>query len=187
MNKIKCFKVTLDKTEQDIAESLAKRRYNAARKAGVTNAKIGPQSNHLTDLEGIGSEFAFCKLLNLFPDLTVGARKGGHDCMMFSHKVDVKATKYKTGRLLARTSKAMEDSDLYALMIGEFPTYTFAGWAWNHELLKEENIIDLGHGKGFALSQDQLNSSANLVNLIKEFVPNLDYGTASCMIDKNHA
>ena len=99
--------------------------------------------------------------------------------MMFSHKVDVKATKYKTGRLLARTSKAMEDSDLYALMIGEFPTYTFVGWAWNHELLKEENIIDLGHGEGFALSQDQLNSSASLVNLVKGFVPNLNYGRVS--------
>ena len=154
--------ITLDKTEQEIAESLAKRRYNAARNAGVQNAKIGPQSNWQTDLEGIGSEFAFCKLFNLFPDLTVGARKGGHDCTMFTHKVDVKATKYKTGRLLARTSKTMEDADLYALMIGEFPRYAFVGWAWNHELLRDENIMDLGHGEGFALSQEQLWSSDEL-------------------------
>jgi len=172
MNKIKCFEVTLDKTEQEIAESLAKRRYNAARKAGVTNAKIGPQSNHLTDLEGIGSEFAFCKLFNLFPDLTVGARKGGHDCLITDDyfRVDVKATKYKTGRLLARTSKTMEDADLYALMIGEFPTYSFVGWAWNYQLLKEENIMNLGHGNGYALTQEELNPSHQILDDLKNHV-----------------
>ena len=171
--------ITLDVTEQEIAESLAKRRYNAARKAGVENAKIGPQSNWNTDLEGIASEFAFCKLFNLFPDLTVGARKGGHDCMMYSYKVDVKATKYKTGRLLARTSKKNEDADIYALMIGEFPTYKFVGWAWNRDLLKSDNIINLGHGDGFALSQADLNSPSVLSYHTKNFVPNLNYGGAT--------
>ena len=145
--------ITLDKTEREIAESLAKRRHFAARNSGVKNSKIGPQSNWQTDLEGVGSEFAFCKIFNTFPDLTVGARKGGHDCVLNKQKVDVKSTKYKTGRLLAKKSKTLGDADVYVLMIGEFPTYRFIGWAWNHELLKEENLIDLGHGEGFALAQ----------------------------------
>ena len=164
--------VTLDKTEQDIAEALAKRRYNAARQAGVSNAKIGPQSNWKTDLEGIGSEFAFCKLFNLFPDLTVGARKGGHDCVLLDYKVDVKSTKYKTGRLLARKTKSLEDADIYALMIGEFPTYRFVGWAWGQELLREENIIDLGHGEGFALGQENLNSINRIIEATKRWESN---------------
>jgi hypothetical protein len=158
------FTITLDATEQAIAEGLARRRFNAARKAGVANAKIGPQSNHLTDLEGIGSEFAFCKLFNLFPDLTVGARKGGHDCLLDSFKVDVKSTKYKSGKLLARTSKTLDDADIYALMIGEFPTYEFVGWSLNKELLKQENIINLGHGEGYGLTQNNLKRPGSLKN-----------------------
>ncbi len=157
--------ITLDKTEQDIATSLAKRRYNAARNAGVSNAKIGPQSNWKTDLEGVGSEMAFCKLFNLFPDLTVGARKGGHDCELNNYKIDVKSTKYKNGRLLARTSKTLEDADIYALMVGEFPTYKFVGWSWNTDLLKKENVINLGHGDGYGLTQDKLDDAYRIKTL----------------------
>jgi hypothetical protein len=170
LEKLKaCPQVTLDKTEQELATWLAKKRYETARSHNVKNAKIGPQSNHLTDLEGIASELAFCKIVNVFPDLTVGPRKGGYDCLITNQdlKADVKATKYKTGRLLARTSKSMDDSDVYVLMIGEFPTYSFVGWAWNHELLLKENIINLGHGDGYALTQELLHPPRSIFELTR--------------------
>jgi hypothetical protein len=31
------------------------------------------------------------------------------------------------------------------------------GWAWKKDLIKEENKMNLGHGVGYALTQDKLN------------------------------
>jgi hypothetical protein len=45
-------------------------------------------------------------------------------------------------------------------MVGQCPTYKLVGYASARELFKEENIIDLGHGKGYALNQSQLQQFA---------------------------
>jgi hypothetical protein len=38
----------------------------------------------------------------------------------------------------------------------EAPSLDFVGWAWQEDLIKAENIINLGHGEGYALDQDKL-------------------------------
>ena len=147
--------VTLDKTTQEVARMLAKARYTAARSAGVVNAKKGPQSNKKTDLEGVGGELAFCLLYNLWPDMTAYARKGGHDCVTHSGTtVDVKTTKYKTGHLLVRENKFDTDTEIYALVIGEFPNYEYVGWATADE------VRELGDRRdgGFWVGQGSLHS-----------------------------
>ena len=70
-------------------------------------------------------------------------------------------TKYDSGKLLATLKKTPEDSQYYVLLVGECPTYRMAGYATAEELLKPENIIDLGHGKGYALTQDKLKQFNN--------------------------
>jgi hypothetical protein len=45
-------------------------------------------------------------------------------------------------------------------MIGEFPTYKFAGFTSKKELIDPKNLTDLGHpgrGKVFAMAQEDLN------------------------------
>ena len=150
--------ITLDATEVVIAQMLAAMRFTVARMAGVVNRRIGDQSDYQTDLEGMASELAFCKAFNYWPDLTVGPRKGGWDVEgRGGEKIDVKVTKYEEGKLLATLKKRPEDADYYVLMVGECPEYRLAGYASAGELLKAENITDLGHGKGYAMQQDQLN------------------------------
>jgi len=106
----------------------------------------------------VGAEIAFCKLYNIYPDLTITHRSGGYDCITCSGaKVDVKATIYFSGKLLAVINKHKSDADIYVLMVGKFPTYTWVGWAKAGDLLSDENIIDLGYGPTYALSQDKLN------------------------------
>ena len=68
--------------------------------------------------------------------------------------VDVKATRYKNGRLLAVLWK--EKKDVYGLMTGTFPTYEFRGLADGDDLLSADNIVDLGHGPTYALAQEAL-------------------------------
>lgn len=149
--------IELSKEEQIIAKMLARKRYRNARKKGIPDKKIGKQDNWFTDLNGVGAEMAFCKRFNYYPDLQITEIP---DFDAISHKgktIDVKTTKYKSGKLVAAKWKTNKNpADIYVLMVGEFPRYEFKGYATKEELFKEENLKDLGHGKGYALNQNQL-------------------------------
>ena len=151
--------VNLSETEQAICKGIAKLRFQNNRKEGVFNKKVGKQSNEATDLEGFAAEFAFCKLFNLYPDFTIEPRRTEDDCgdavLPCGNTVDVKATKYPTGRLLAVPWKG-DNIDLYALMVGEFPSYTFKGFMPREELHKPERLGSLGYGETYIAQQHEL-------------------------------
>jgi len=154
---MKQYEVTLDRGEQQVATVLATGRHHVNRKRDIANKRIGPQSDELTDLEGIAAEMAFCRIMNFYPDLGLEPRSGGFDCQSPSGiTIDVKTTTYPSGMLLAVGGKKLDDADVYVLMIGKFPTYTWVGWAEAAELLDRNNIKDLGHGPTYALEQHRL-------------------------------
>lgn len=148
--------ITLSEGEQRIARFLARERYTRAREQGIENRRIGPQSDEQTDLEGIGAELAYCKLKNLWPDLSYGHRPDedcvGHD----GERIDVKATRWPNGRLIVAQWKRGKRPDKYALMIGEFPTYRFAGEMEAEHVFMDGNLADLGHGEVYAIPQSRL-------------------------------
>jgi hypothetical protein len=146
----------LTEPEVRICQWLAKQRHSSNRSGGVADGKIGPQSCEETDLEGICGEFAFCKALNLYPDMSISPRKGSHDVFAFGKTIDVKTTKYKTGKLLARHSKNETPSELYVLVVGQCPSYKIAGWCSGSDLIKDSNLLDLGYGKTYGLEQSAL-------------------------------
>ena len=151
-------KIKLNESEQAICVDIAKKRFDNNRKSNVKNSKIGEQSDYVTDLEGFAAEMAFSKIFNVYPDFSVETRNANEDqgdCVVNNKIVDVKTTKYKTGKLLAVKWKA-SNTDLYALMIGEFPSYTFKGFMTSKELLKEKRIGSLGHGNTYIAEQSEL-------------------------------
>ena len=148
--------MTLTDAEQRLAKYLATSRTAANRGAGVTNGKLSQQSDAEIDLDGVGAELAFCRLMNLYPDLSLNLRAGGADCTWAGRSLDVKQTRYQSGRLIAIRKKASNPCDLYALMIGAFPTYRFAGMATSEQLFAAERLHDLGRGVGYVLDQDAL-------------------------------
>lgn len=155
--------VTLSEAEQRLAMFLAKERYRNARNKGLPDKKMGDQSNELTDLEGIAAEIAFCKLANVYPDLDMDHTKA-EDCFLRSGKsVDVKSTTYESGRLLAVKWKSADKVDIFALMVGRFPKYRCAGFMKSEDLLKDGRLINLGHGEGYAASQDELEDIQSLL------------------------
>jgi hypothetical protein len=145
--------VKLTESEIKICEWLAKNRYASNRNGGVSDKKIGPQSCEETDLEGICGEFAFCKAVNLYPDMSISPRKGGDDVLLNGKKIDIKTTKYKSGKLLARRSKSETPSDVYVLIVGVRPDYNIVGWCSSADLIQDKNLIDLGYGKTYGLEQ----------------------------------
>jgi hypothetical protein len=120
--------------------------------------KVGGQSNEETDLEGIAGELVACKFFNVYPDTETNLKDLPKYDLLTSKgsRVDVKTTQYKNGRLLATLNKKVCDVDIYVLVIGSFPVYDVVGWAKSEELIADKNIMNLGRGDGYALSQDQL-------------------------------
>jgi hypothetical protein len=152
--------VTLTDVEVAIVRGIAKKRYNACRAKGIKNSKVGEQSNEQTDAEGFGAELAFCKLHNIYPDLEIKPRvteddDGDARLPIEGGLVDVKSTTYTTGRLITAHWKKPDTVDLYALMVGTLPTYTFKGFIRARDLLIPEKLGSLTGGKATAYIAEQ--------------------------------
>lgn len=152
-------KIAIPERYIDTLRVLAEKRYEINRENSVKNMRMGDQSDAITDLEGIAGEVAFCLMFNIFPDIGMSKYSGGSpDCKTRKgNTVDIKTTKYRTGKLLERASSRSK-ADIYVLMVGELPTYECVGWIESYKLFKEENLVDLGHGDTYALPQSKLKS-----------------------------
>jgi len=149
-------KIKLEPDEITVCQMLGRMRSLIARNSGVKDAKIGQQDGAEADVLGVMAEYAFSKRFNTFPDLGLTPRSGSADGVLNGKRYDIKSTTYRTGRLLS-TMKVNPDVDIYVLGIVENNEIDFVGWASKEDLIKEENIVNLGHGKGYALTQDKLN------------------------------
>ena len=148
-------KITLQPDEVTVCQMIGRMRSLIARSSGVKDAKIGDQDGAEADVIGMMAEYAFAKQFNVFPDLGLSPRSGSADGIIKGKRYDIKATTYKTGRLLC-TVKDNPDVDVYILAIVSGNEIDIAGWEYKENLRKDENLIDLGHGKGYALGQDKL-------------------------------
>ncbi len=148
-------KIILNSAEQIVCKSLALMRYEIARAVNRKDQQIGNQPSWQTDEDGLGGEIAASRLLNVYPNLVLKP-DAGWDILYQGTKIDVKTTRYINGRLLAKLNSRDDEVDAYLLVTGTFPEYNVVGYASRDSLLSPENIIDLGHGKGYGLSQEQL-------------------------------
>ena len=154
--------ITLNENEQKLAEYLAKKRWNFNRDKGTPHLYSGPQPDEQTDVEGMAGEIAYCKLMNIYPDLdTSPTDMPVYDCISrFGERIDVKTAKQRTGKslhLIAPLAKAKRPPDKYVLVVGEMPVYSIVGEVWAEDLLNEGNLHDFGYGDCYALDQSQLN------------------------------
>lgn len=151
--------LSLTDSEQRIARYLARGRSAIAREKGRTNARYGDQTDEQTDLDGVGGELAFCKLVNAWPDMhlcsyTTDTDPG--DCTLPDGRtVDVKTTRYPRGKLLVARWKPPK-VDLFALMVGTFPHYSYRGALSSRQMIDPRRLRDLGHGLGYAAEQHEL-------------------------------
>jgi hypothetical protein len=148
-------KVILQPDEITVCQMIGRMRSLIARSSGVKDAKMGDQDGAEADVIGMMAEYAFAKQFNVFPDLGLSPRSGSADGIIKGKRYDIKATTYKTGRLLC-TVKDNPDVDVYILAIVSGNEIDIVGWEYKENLRKDENLIDLGYGKGYALTQDKL-------------------------------
>ena len=144
-------------SESAIALTLAVMRNATARQNNVADKQMGKQDPIQIDRDGILAEMAFGKQFNLYPDLSVYPRKGGAD--LITHKgmkIDVKATRYKSGRLLIHIDKPVEEVDIYVLGIVDGDDVDLVGYIKSAEAIQPQNLNDLGHGSGYVIEQNNL-------------------------------
>lgn len=111
------------------------------------------------DITGVIGEYAFGKHYNLFMDITVHARKGGHDFIgRKKQTIDIKATTRLDGRLIAPVWKNETASDIYVLAIvnEELKHVLLIGYAAKDDFINDANITDLGRGPCYVLSREAL-------------------------------
>jgi len=149
--------VNMTPSESAIALTLAVMRNTTARQNNVADKQMGKQNPIEIDRDGILAEMAFGKQFNLYPDLSVYPRKGGADLITHNGmKIDVKATRYKSGRLLIHIDKPVEEVDIYVLGIVDGDDVDLVGYIKSAEAIQPQNLNDLGHGSGYVIEQSDL-------------------------------
>ena len=147
--------IHLSDDEQTILRHVAPLRTLQSRQADIPNERIAKTSDAIIELEGMAAEWAFCKALNIYPDLFGGPRT--HDCVYYGATVDVKSTQYEQGQLIVRPEKIDDPCDYYALVTGTFPgPYALRGVASKEEIFYPSRKTDLGYGPVYAMPQNQL-------------------------------
>ena len=125
-------RIELTDFEKKIGVMIAKKRFSNARKNGIINRQISYEDPLEPDLEGTLSELAMCKILNVYPEevfnfniRSVENKTDNGDLKYKGKCLDVKATKYKSGRLIA--TQKNDAVDYLCLMTGSKGEYNFAG------------------------------------------------------------
>ena len=137
---------TLTESEQIIAKFVAEQRTSNNRNANTTNMRQSERSDFEIDLQGFAGELAFCRIANVFPDLTVhnrSASKGedNGDCVVLGHRIDVK-TSFRPDSALWVQKHKIGTADAYALMVGTFPTFQLVGMADVETVIKSKAYFD---------------------------------------------
>ena len=148
--------IKLDIHELNICKYIGEYRAAISRLNNVVDAKIGTHNGVDADIQGFKAEYAFAKHINVFPDFGLSPRSGSCDGVTKKgNRYDIKSTHHKKGNLLS-TLKVNPDVDIYILSYVDDNIIEFVGWEYKSELIKSENIKDLGHGKGYFLSREKL-------------------------------
>lgn len=147
--------VVLHPAEVAVCKMMGNLRSHASRVAGSKSSSFGNAIEN--DEDGFIGEYAFCKANNLFPDITGIPRRRGYDCLFKGHRIDVKTTKYKNGKLMVYDSNNTE-VDVYVMAIVDGDTVTFPGYCTVKRFYEESAKFANSDGQTFRyeMTQDKL-------------------------------
>jgi len=161
--------VTLTNLEQEIARLLAGQRFRSAREMGAVATLYGNGNPLKRELGAAGAELAFCRIADVYPDLD-GEHPGVYDAWTRGGEwIDVKHSEQKDARLLVKATPdrlTIHRCDWYVLMVGVFPTFTYAGRMHADELLVEARLDRTLTFPAYAARQDELKRTLKLPAMV---------------------
>jgi hypothetical protein len=114
------------------------------------------------NINAVGAEMAFCKWLNVWPDLTTFTRKGGCDCKWGEVRIEIKNTPTTKHRLQVKQNGHPYDSDIFVLVRGGPIAYEITGWCSRGAIIRPELLTNPGFAICYQLTMDKLNPIADL-------------------------
>jgi hypothetical protein len=150
------FEVTLSEIEVKFIEAVVQTKVAYDAEGGkAKNLKVGERTPQRM-LNAAGAELAFGKLFNLYVDFS--RRYRWYDVMLPDGRtVDIKTTTQDQGHLICDAGVVQKRiPDLFALVVGEFPTFEFRGVIAGDIFIQEVNKRDFGHGACYAVEQNKL-------------------------------
>lgn len=146
--------VQLTAGEVLMAELLGIERQRRNEGAGIKSRKLGSDSEVVTHQEGVGAEFAYARMMNLWPCLDTEPRSGGHDVKdQNGVRIDVKrvpcGSTHKTVLVPYWKAAHADEVDRFAFMRGDLhagATYEYLGEATCAEVFRDEWLRDLKPG-----------------------------------------
>lgn len=139
---------TLTNIEQKLCVHMAKSRQRMNREQGAVNKKKNKtMTPYRTELLGFAGEIAYCRILNIYPDLQYSSRRIEDAKLHDGRLVDVKTTRYDpryTPSLMLEESKA-PGACIYALVVANYPRFRYAGYA-TEAMLREVKVKEVKPG-----------------------------------------
>ena len=139
-------RVDLSENELRVARMVAVERQLYGRRNYEDKKKM--DDGFQADVDGMVAEMCFGKLFNYYVDMGLGKKKADF-VSRNGETIDVKSTRYKTGKLLATLDKKSDPCDIYVLMVVDDHGAWYRGYVRKEELFQESNIKDLGRGFGY--------------------------------------
>ena len=150
-------RVEMTPQEVDWAFLMGVQRNAVARSHSVNDKQMGKNNPIDIDFDGVLAEMAFCKSWNIYPDFSIYPRQGGVDAITKSGaRIDIKATRVPTGRLLIHKDKKHGEVDKYVLAIIKANFVDLIGYINEEDALNSIYLDDLGHGEGYVIPRQSL-------------------------------
>jgi len=158
-------KVILSSIETALIDHWAKSVNDYGNKNGMISRKYDSRDDYALKVEGFGAELAVAKVLNVYPDLTLGYSKV--DLTFYGQTINIKQTKYESGLLLIPEYQG-KTADWYILCTGTPPEYTIRGAMHSEKVLTKERLQFFAKSMNYVVEQDELISMEDWIYGIKE-------------------
>jgi hypothetical protein len=150
---------SLTVTELDICMYIGKMRYTTTAQHRPEGKKDTKQNGLQMCIDGVITEYAVAKTLNLNFDLNCDFRKFGADLTLQDGRtLDVKSTYTVGGNLNAVKWSVEKPCDVFVLTEIHPSHVRIVGWIGRGKFLRPENLKDVGRGEFYSVPQTLLNA-----------------------------
>jgi hypothetical protein len=151
--------IQFSQTEVRILRGIGKLRYEITSQQGVEMKQDTKKDPVQICIDGVITEYAVAKFLNLHFDLNCDYRKFGADLISHSGAaIDVKSTTTIGGNLNATKRSVEKPADFFVLTEIRPTQVAICGWIERERFLIDENLKNVNNGLFYSIAQSKLNN-----------------------------